>query len=114
MPFICADMFVGMLDLNICTSIRYSVPHQHDASGRFKVDLQETKKGFSKKPILQLTAVEQFTVLLSLTDNYVRVLFLKTRGISWGLEYWRVAKILQSPAVLPGECLRCSLLYSLC
>jgi Vam6/Vps39-like protein vacuolar protein sorting-associated protein 39 len=55
----------------------YSVPHTHDASGRFKVDLQETKKGFSKKPIVQLTAVEQFNVLLSLTDNYVYVHDLK-------------------------------------
>ena len=38
---------------------------------------KETKKGFSKKPILQLTAVEQFGVLLSLTDSYVFVHDLK-------------------------------------
>ena len=48
------------------------------ASGRFKVDLQETKKGFSKKPILQLTAIVQFNVLISLSDNYVFIHDLTT------------------------------------
>lgn len=42
------------------------------------MDLQETKKGFSKKPINQLTVIEEFSVLLSLSDSYVCVHDLTT------------------------------------
>eukprot|EP00038_Savillea_parva_P002865 m.118520 g.118520 ORF g.118520 m.118520 type:complete len:956 (+) comp10983_c0_seq4:278-3145(+) len=55
----------------------YNVPHRQE-SGRFKVDLQETKKGFSKKPINQLNVVEEFSVLLSLSDGFVNVHDLTT------------------------------------
>mmetsp|Transcript_10447 Transcript_10447/g.26817 ORF Transcript_10447/g.26817 Transcript_10447/m.26817 type:complete len:994 (-) Transcript_10447:2337-5318(-) len=55
----------------------YNVPHRQE-SGRFKVDLQETKKGFSKKPINQLNVVEEFSVLLSRSDSFVYVHDLTT------------------------------------
>eukprot|EP00040_Diaphanoeca_grandis_P029545 m.173140 g.173140 ORF g.173140 m.173140 type:complete len:903 (-) comp31717_c4_seq1:125-2833(-) len=56
----------------------YNVPHKQDPSGRFKVDLQDTKKTFSKKPIVQLDVVERFKLLLSLSDTYVCVHDLNT------------------------------------
>eukprot|EP00039_Didymoeca_costata_P009001 m.119447 g.119447 ORF g.119447 m.119447 type:complete len:879 (+) comp14318_c0_seq1:145-2781(+) len=56
----------------------YSIPKQKDVSGRFKVELQETKKGFSRKSIVQLTAVHQFNLLLSLSDGFVMVHDLST------------------------------------
>jgi len=56
----------------------YNVPHRQENPGRFKVDLQETKKGFSKKPIVQLNVVEEFGILLSLSDSYVCVHDLTT------------------------------------
>lgn len=56
----------------------YNVPHRQENPGRFKVDLQDTKKGFSKKPIVQLNVVQEFGILLSLSDNIVCVHDLST------------------------------------
>ncbi|XP_048578453.1 vam6/Vps39-like protein [Nematostella vectensis] len=51
-----------------------------DGSGaiRFKVDLRSSNKLFSKKPILQLTVVEELSILISLSDNVISVHNLET------------------------------------
>eukprot|EP00729_Bicosta_minor_P005151 gene5151-12282_t len=72
-----SGMEVTAISNRIIRYMGYSVVDRYQQRAVVGVDLQETKKGFSKKPILQLTAVEQFSVLLSLTDNYVFVHDLK-------------------------------------